>query len=130
MSGAADAVRNVAARATSFDQTAFTFGALLFAWLLFITMRGDLARWLGVFGLAGSSGGSPSGALPVTPATQLATPGSGLTIPGIPDLPALPTLGGSGAGSSLTVPSIVGGVSGTGLGVGGSGSGGGGGGGH
>lgn len=51
------------------NNTSFLFGAVAFAFLFFITARGDLPAWLGVFGLAGSSPGAPSTpAIPAPPA--------------------------------------------------------------
>ena len=38
------------------NQTSFMFGAVLFAYLFFITTRGDLGKWLGLLGLAGVTG--------------------------------------------------------------------------
>ena len=40
------------------------FGALLFAFLFYITTNGDLPKWLGLLGLAGSS---PSPVASTTP---------------------------------------------------------------
>lgn len=34
------------------SQTSFVFAVVFVAFLIFITLRGDLAKWLGVFGLA------------------------------------------------------------------------------
>lgn len=34
------------------SQTSFIFAVTFVAYLVFITMRGDLAKWLGVFGFA------------------------------------------------------------------------------
>ena len=74
------------------NQTAFTFGALAFAFLVFITIRGDLARWLGVFGLAGGGALAPS---PVGPGVGMNTlPGAGLGSaldPGVGAMQASPT---------------------------------------
>jgi hypothetical protein len=33
------------------DQTRFTFGAVVFAFLVFITMRGDVPKWRQVLGV-------------------------------------------------------------------------------
>jgi hypothetical protein len=47
------------------NQTSFMFGACLFAFLFYITAKGDLSKWLGLLGLAGSgnagSGNAGSG---------------------------------------------------------------------
>jgi hypothetical protein len=42
------------------NQTSFMFGACLFAFLFYITARGDLAKWLGLLGLAGSGNAAAS----------------------------------------------------------------------
>lgn len=39
------------------------FGSLAFAFLFFITVRGDLSKFLGVFGLSASAGGSSASGL-------------------------------------------------------------------
>lgn len=56
------------------NQTSFAFGAIMFAYLFFVTVRGDLGKWLGVLGLAGTTGkaasNTPAGTTPAsTPAT-------------------------------------------------------------
>jgi hypothetical protein len=69
------------------NQTALLFGAVAFAFVFFVTIRGDLGKWLGLFGLAkgaASPAPSPSGGAPV------GTPGVG----GLPATPALPSIGG------------------------------------
>jgi hypothetical protein len=75
----------------SVNQTSFLFGALFFAFLFFVTVRGDLGKWLGLLGLAGSTG--QAGGASLTAQTQAAatanvTSGSA----GIPALPNLPQL--------------------------------------
>lgn len=101
MSDTAVAVRSVAGG--GFSQTGFMFGAILFAFIVFITMRGDLAKWLGVFGLAGSASGSTSSTATLgTSSTQ----GVAQSIEpnwSLPSLPALPSIS-TGAGSGLTLP--------------------------
>ena len=42
------------------NQTSFMFGACLFAFLFYITAKGDLAKWLGLLGLAGSGNAAAS----------------------------------------------------------------------
>jgi hypothetical protein len=39
----------------SVSPTSFLFGALLFAFLFYITVNGDLAKWLGLLGLGTSA---------------------------------------------------------------------------
>lgn len=58
-------------------QSSVAFGVLFVAWIVFITQRGDLARWLGVFGLAPAAPGAPA-APPVA------------VTPGLPDPLAMP----------------------------------------
>jgi hypothetical protein len=78
------------------NQTSFMFGAVVFAYLFFITVRGDLAKWLGLLGLAGGgvsgggvSGGGVSGGGVNAPAVSGAPAGVGL-----PALPSIPNLSG------------------------------------
>jgi hypothetical protein len=79
-----------AARALPFanvNQTSFLFGAVFFAFLFFVTVRGDLGKWLGLLGLAG--GGAT-------------TPNAGASLPAAPSLPGLPGLPQIGAAGNLT----------------------------
>ncbi len=82
MASAGDVVRS-AVPSSGINQTSFLFASLGLAWLFFITVRGDLPRWLGLLGLAGSS----SSAAPAASSTSQE--------PFIPGLPALPGTGGS-----------------------------------
>ena len=69
-------------------QTGFVFAVVGFAWVFYITTRGDLPKWLGLLGLAGGS--SKAGGTVAGPA-----PASGLpALPGIQPLPALPGVSG------------------------------------
>jgi hypothetical protein len=40
------------------NQTTFIFASVAFAFLFFVTVRGDLPKWLGLLGLAKVAGGS------------------------------------------------------------------------
>ena len=78
-----DIVRGVAAQTaqpalSGISQTAFIFGAVGFMFLVFITLRGDLPKWLGLLGLAPST----------TPATgQIgSTPGTSPLGAPVPDV--------------------------------------------
>jgi hypothetical protein len=63
------------------NQTSFLFGALAFAFVFFVTVRGDLPKWLGLLGLAGGSS-APAG-------TGAALPAAQNPFAGIPALPGL-----------------------------------------
>ena len=83
------AAANVAARALNapggINNTAYLFFVLALAFIFFVTIKGDLPKWLGLFGL-GQSSASPAG-----------TSAPGTTgVGGLPGLPALPTLGSGG----------------------------------
>ena len=49
------AAPSIATQGFNINPTSVTFGALLFAFLFYATVKGDLAKWFGVFGLAGNS---------------------------------------------------------------------------
>ena len=82
--------RAAAARASApvlargFNQTAFMFGVLAAAWVFFITVRGDLAKWLGLLGVGGSSATTRQAAATSSSAGPL----------GIPAIPAIPPISG------------------------------------
>lgn len=69
------------------NQTSFLFGAILFAYLFFVTVRGDLPKWLGILGLAGTSGTT------TLPASTPTGSNGNAGISGLPTLPALPSVG-------------------------------------
>ena len=83
------------------NNTAYLFGALAFAFVFWITVRGDLPKWLGLLGLASNTQG---GAAPLSP---MEAPGAaGLpSLPGLAIAPALagvdPTLARAGTGAGL-----------------------------
>ena len=67
--GVSDAVAaSPAGQAIGFNQTAFIFGVVAVAFLIYVTIKGDLPKWLGLLGLAPSSPSSSSG---------LSSPGTG-----------------------------------------------------
>lgn len=70
------------------NQTSFMFGAVLFAFLFFITVRGDLAKWLGLLGLGGSSKGLGVGTAVAQNSIQANT-----GLPSLAGLPAIPNTG-------------------------------------
>ena len=88
-----------AAPVPQFSQTAFIFGVLAFAFLLFVTIRGHLPKWLGLFGFGGSPTNTPGmstpgtntagGALP--DATQPGTYGNVVPFPSLPQLGTVPS---------------------------------------
>lgn len=86
----------VAAPTGGVNNTAYLFFVLALAFLFYITVRGDLGKWLGLIGLAGSA---PPAAQNAT--AQQATSNSnflGAALPDVlsgsaPSLPALPFLG-------------------------------------
>ena len=93
MTGIGDHIRSLPG--SGINQTSFLFGAILFAFLFFITVRGDLAKWLGLLGLANTSGSAASVGNTVTPSLS-ATPSLNAQLPNIGAI-GLPGLG-SGAG--------------------------------
>ena len=74
------------------NNTAYLFFVLAMAFIVYITTKGDLPKWLGLFGL-GQSNTAPGG----SPTTATGTPSVGGGLPGLPSLPSI----GSGSGSSL-----------------------------
>jgi len=65
------------------NPTSLMFGAVLFAFLFYITVRGDLAKWLGLLGLAGST---PANAAPAV------NTGATYGMPGLTPMAAMPDL--------------------------------------
>lgn len=63
------------------------FGALAFAFLFYITVKGDLAKWLGLLGL----GGTPTTtATPGTTTSGAGTPGTATPTTSVPQAPLAP----------------------------------------
>ena len=99
---------SVAAQATGtpgVNNTAWLFFVLVLAFLFFVTVRGDLPKWLGLLGL----GGSPKTGAAPTPAPAGDANFLGGALPdvlsgqhaGLPPLPAIPgggTYSASGGG--------------------------------
>jgi hypothetical protein len=57
------------------NPTSFLFGALVFAFLFFVTVRGDLGKWLGLLGLANAApAGNVATSLPVPPIPPMMEP--------------------------------------------------------
>jgi hypothetical protein len=80
----------VAARAAGnpgINNTAYLFFVIALAFIVYITVKGDLPKWLGLLGL----GGTPAGST----AASAATTGTPAVAGGLPGLPGLPTLGQS-----------------------------------
>ena len=93
------ALAGAAARATGnpgIDNTAWLFFVLVLAFLFFVTVRGDLPKWLGLLGLGGSPKKSAGSTAPA------GTAGAGGGLPGLPALPPKPGFPGLGAQGSTT----------------------------
>lgn len=69
--------------------TSIVFGALIFAFLFFVTVRGDLAKLLGIFGLAAGT---------TTPTIGTGSAGSSGTNFPFSSSALVPTIGGNGFG--------------------------------
>jgi hypothetical protein len=84
----------------SVSQTGLLFGALMVAFLIFITTRGDLPKWLGLLGLANSAAPRQAGSFGAFGAatSDAATAQPGYNTPSTPALPALPGIGGDQSG--------------------------------
>jgi hypothetical protein len=106
------------------NQTSFAFGSIMFAYLFFITVRGDLGKWLGVLGLAGTTGAASTTAPASTSATaanndagnslptgnggsgsnaQVASNTASADYYSSSDLPQLPTIGSTGGDYGIIV---------------------------
>lgn len=69
---------------TGISQTSFIFAAVFVAYLVFITLRGDLAKWLGVFGFGtytapSATTGTGAGSSSATATSMLGGAGTGAT---------------------------------------------------
>ena len=77
------------------NNTAYLFFVLALAFIVYITVKGDLPKWLGLFGLGQS-------AAPASPSTTAAgTPAVAGGLPGLPAIPQIGSQSGAGSGSSL-----------------------------
>jgi len=74
------------------DNTAFLFFVLAAAFAFFITVRGDLPKWLGLFGLAGSAPGKPVTGAGTSGGTTGPSPAP--LVSNLPALPAIPNFSG------------------------------------
>jgi hypothetical protein len=90
MTGAAAAAARVTGN-PGINNTAWLFFILAAAFLFYVTTRGDLPKWLGLFGL----GKSAAPAAPSPGAT-----GTPSAARGLPSLPGLPPLAGGQGGMS------------------------------
>ncbi len=79
------------------SQTGVMFAAVGVAFLIYITARGDLAHWLGAFGLAGGQAGAAGAPTPAGTGAATASGQAPVGVPavGLPQLPALPGLLGA-----------------------------------
>ena len=102
--GVSDAVAaSPAGQAIGFNQTAFIFGVVAVAFLIYVTIKGDLPKWLGLLGLAPSSPSSSSG---------LSSPGTGQSASAFTATPNSQTGGTNTAGAAL--PDVLSGNYGSG----------------
>ena len=106
MTGAAAA----AARATGnpgVNNTAWLFFILAAAFLFYVTIKGDLPKWLGLFGLAPSTGA----AAPSASSTGAAGGGLPNVLGGAaPHLPGLPNITGAVDSGTWDIPQPAGGT--------------------
>lgn len=79
-----------AAPSVTINNTAYLFFVLFGAFIVFITIRGDLPKWLGLLGL----GGSPKAATSTQGGTAGATGGA------LPSLPSIPSIGATTNGAA------------------------------
>lgn len=95
---AGDAIRNAAPQ-PQFSQTAFVFGTIAFMFLLYVTIKGDLPKWLGLIfrsptqtgagglpGLTGLTGLTQPGTNGGTASQAFATPGTNSAGSAVPDI--------------------------------------------
>lgn len=100
-----DQARGVAAQPVArFSQTAFIFAVIAFAFLVYVTIRGDLPKWLGLFGFGGAAGGL-GGLSQSLASSAFSAPGTNTAGAALPDVlsggfgsnvvpfPSLPKLG-------------------------------------
>jgi hypothetical protein len=96
MAATAAAARALGNPSGGINNTAYLFFVLALAFIVYITVKGDLPKWLGLFGL----GGTPAGA---TGSNPVAT-GTPSVAGGLPGLPGLPSLGQAGTLPSTSDP--------------------------
>lgn len=68
---------NLPGKPAGINNTAYFFAFLAFAFLFYVTAKGDLGKWLGLFGLAGDTGKGLSAAAASTSGTSDTGSGSG-----------------------------------------------------
>jgi len=78
---------NLPAKPAGMSQTNFVFAILFVTFFVFVTLKGDLAKWLAIFGFGGNAGGTAA-----NPAAGASTPAAPAGISALPGLPALPGL--------------------------------------
>ena len=83
------------------NNTAYLFGVVALAFVLFITMRGDLPKWLGLLGL-GASTAPASGT-----STASSNPSGTSGLPGLPNLPSIGQSNASISSPTNGVPSLA-----------------------
>lgn len=87
------AIRAAASSAApNISQTAFIFAAVGFAFLFFVTIRGDLPKWLGLLGLAGTTAPAPIASPGASGSGSAAWLGQALPDVLAGQQPALPTI--------------------------------------
>jgi hypothetical protein len=89
MASAGGHIRGVTGKVagSGINQTSFMFGAIVFAFLFFITTRGDLGKWLGLLGLANVKGKTAPATTPnLSQSSSITAPNNsaGLSLPGVP----------------------------------------------
>ena len=88
------------------NNTAYLFFVLSLAFIFYVTVKGDLPKWLGLFGLGAASS-----------ATSPASGGTAPAANGLPGLPAIPAIGANQIGTSpLSAPQVGGSAPATSLG--------------
>ena len=93
MTATATAARSLGNPSGGINNTAYLFFVLALAFIFYITIKGDLPKWLGLFGL----GGKPTGSATASPAASTPATNSS-TAPNVlggaaPTYAALPALG-------------------------------------
>ena len=84
MAVAATAARSLGNPSGGINNTAYLFFVLVLAFIFYVTIKGDLPKWLGLFGL----GGTPAGTT-ASSQTSTGTPSVGGGLPGLPSIPSI-----------------------------------------
>jgi hypothetical protein len=93
---AAGAAASALGKPGGINNTAYLFFVLALAFLFYITVKGDLPKWLGLLGLGGSA--AKSAPAPAVSGTAAAAPG----------LPALPGTPGFSVNNQLLLGGLIG----------------------